>query len=81
MTRSEANMKAIHFGCGGILQVVQQPLAGTVIWIVGVGCVKCGHKVITHSPYRRWLHGDEAMTDRRQRAIADFNAAAPWEVY
>jgi len=78
MTRHEANQQAIHYGCGGRLQVAQKPGGGT-IWIVGVRCRKCGKKVIERGAYRRWFHGEEAMADRRQQAIAEFNRGAPWE--
>ncbi|MBA2678823.1 MAG: hypothetical protein H0U76_10585 [Ktedonobacteraceae bacterium] len=80
MTRQEASQAALHYRCGGRLQVAQQFREGSkTIWIVGVRCVKCKRKAVTRGPYRRWFEGEEAMADRRQLAIASFNQGVPWE--
>ncbi|MBA2681178.1 MAG: hypothetical protein H0U76_22610 [Ktedonobacteraceae bacterium] len=79
MTRQEANEQGRHYRCGGKLQVGQRPKEGTVIWLVGVRCVKCKRQVMTRLPYQRWFQGDEAMADRRHQAIVSFNQGAPWE--
>jgi hypothetical protein len=79
MTRQEANKKAIHYRCGGRLQVAQKQVEGKSIWIVGVRCVKCKAEMRDRQPYKRWLEGEKAKQDRLVRAIAAFNTGPAWE--
>jgi len=79
MTRREANQQAIHYGCGGRLQVAQKPGKGKTMWYVQVRCEQCGKRVLLSGPYRRLMEGEAAKRDRAWRAVVEFNQGAPWE--